>query len=151
MKKLAKEFKDFIMRGNVLDLAVGVIMATAFGAITTSLINDLLMPFIAWLFGAQDMSALNVTIRPEVLNEAGEVTQEAIVLGIGTFVSAIINFLLIALVIFVIVKSFNKAKELAEAKLKKAEEAEAEAPAEPEPSAEEKLLTEIRDILKEKQ
>ena len=151
MKKLAKEFKDFIMRGNVLDLAVGVIMATAFGAITTSLINDLLMPFIAWLFGAQDMSALNVTIRPEVLNEAGEVTQEAIVLGIGTFVGAIINFLLIALVIFVIVKSFNKAKELAEAKLKKAEEAEAEAPAEPEPSAEEKLLTEIRDILKEKQ
>lgn len=151
MKKLAKEFKDFIMRGNVLDLAVGVIMATAFGAITTSLINDLLMPFIAWLFGAQDMSALNVTIRPEVLNEAGEVTQEAIVLGIGTFVGAIINFLLIALVIFAIVKSFNKAKELAEAKLKKAEEAEAEAPAEPEPSAEEKLLTEIRDILKEKQ
>ena len=151
MKKLAKEFKDFIMRGNVLDLAVGVIMATAFGAITTSLINDLLMPFIAWLFGAQDMSALNVTIRPEVVNEAGEVTQEAIVLGIGTFVGAIINFLLIALVIFAIVKSFNKAKELAEAKLKKAEEAEAEAPAEPEPSAEEKLLTEIRDILKEKQ
>ncbi len=151
MKKLAKEFKDFIMRGNVLDLAVGVIMATAFGAITTSLINDLLMPFIAWLFGAQDMSALNVTIRPEVLNEAGEVTQEAIVLGIGTFVGAIVNFLLISLVIFAIVKSFNKAKELAEAKLKKAEEAEAEAPAEPEPSAEEKLLTEIRDILKEKQ
>ena len=151
MKKLAKEFKDFIMRGNVLDLAVGVIMATAFGAITTSLINDLLMPFIAWLFGAQDMSALNVTIRPEVLNEAGEVTQEAIVLGIGTFVGAIVNFLLISLVIFAIVKSFNKAKELAEAKLKKKEEAEAEAPAEPEPSAEEKLLTEIRDILKEKQ
>ena len=151
MKKLAKEFKDFIMRGNVLDLAVGVIMATAFGAITTSLINDLLMPFIAWLFGAQDMSALNVTIRPEVLNEAGEVTQEAIVLGIGTFVGAIVNFLLISLVIFAIVKSFNKAKELAEAKLKKTEEAEAEAPAEPEPSAEEKLLTEIRDILKEKQ
>ena len=151
MKKLAKEFKDFIMRGNVLDLAVGVIMATAFGAITTSLINDLLMPFIAWLFGAQDMSALNVTIRPEVLNEAGEVTQEAIVLGIGTFVGAIVNFLLISLVIFAIVKSFNKAKELAEAKLKKAEEAEAEAPAEPEPSAEEKLLTEIRDLLKSKQ
>ena len=151
MKKLAQEFKEFIMRGNVLELAVGVIMATAFGAITSSLINDLLMPFIAWLFGAQDMSALNVVIRPEILNEAGEVTQEAIVLGIGNFVGAIVNFLLIALVVFAIVKGFNKARAIAEAKLKKPEEKEEEAPAEPEPTAEEKLLTEIRDLLKEKQ
>ena len=150
MKKLAKEFKEFIMRGNVLDMAVGVIIATAFGAITKSLIDNVIMPFIAWIFGAQDMSALNVTVRPEVLDEAGEVTQEAIVLGFGTFVSAIINFILVALVVFAIVKAFNKAREAAAA-MKKKEEPEEEAPAEPEPTAEEKLLTEIRDLLKDKQ
>lgn len=148
MKKLFGEFKAFIMRGNVLDMAVGVIIATAFGAITSALINDILMPFIAWLFGAQDMSALNVTIRPAVVDAAGEVTQEAIVLGIGTFVGAIINFLLVALVVFTIVKGFNKARELAESRKKKEPE---EARADPEPTAEEKLLTEIRDLLKEKQ
>ncbi|MBQ7523303.1 MAG: large conductance mechanosensitive channel protein MscL [Oscillospiraceae bacterium] len=149
MKKLAQEFKEFIMRGNVLDMAVGVIIATAFGAITTALINNILMPFIAWIFGAQDMSALNVTLRPEVLDESGEVVQEALVLGFGTFLGAIINFLLVALVVFAIVKAFNKAREAAES-LKKKEEPEEEAPAEPAPTAEE-LLTEIRDLLKEKQ
>lgn len=146
MKKLAQEFKEFIMRGNVLDMAVGVIIATAFGAITSALINNILMPFIAWIFGAQDMSALNVTLRPEVLDESGEVVQEALVLGFGTFIGAIINFLLVALVVFAIVKAFNKAREAAES-LKKTEEPEEEAPAEPAPTAEE-LLTEIRDLLK---
>lgn len=141
MKRLFAEFKEFIMRGNVLDMAVGVIIATAFGAITSSLINDILMPFISWVIGAQDMSALNITVR--AANEAAG--QEAIVLGFGTLISAIINFILVALVIFTIVKSFNRAKELAEAKKKKEEDA---APADPEPSAEAKLLTEIRDLLK---
>ena len=144
MKKLAKEFKEFIMRGNVLDMAVGVIIATAFGKITTSLVNDLLMPLISFLFGARDMTALNVIIRPAEVNAAGEVVKEAITLGFGTFVATIIDFVLVALVVFMIVKSFNKAHELAK---KKEEEAPA---APPEPSAEEKLLTEIRDLLKNK-
>ena len=150
MKKLFGEFKEFIQRGNVLDMAVGVIIATAFGKITSSLVNDLLMPFLGWLFGAQDLSALNVTLSPAVVDAAtGEVTKEAVVLGFGTFLGAIIDFILIALVVFAIVKAFNKAREAAESLKKKEEEAPAEETP-PEPSAEEKLLTEIRDILKEK-
>ena len=147
MKKMLKEFKDFIMRGNVLDMAVGVIVAGAFGKITTSLVNDLFMPFISWIFGARDMTALNVIVRPEIVNEAGEVTQTAITLGFGTFVATIIDFILIAFVVFLVVKFMNAAKD----KLaKKEEEAPAEEPAPPAPSAEEVLLTEIRDLLKEK-
>ena len=148
MKKIAKEFKEFIARGNVLDMAVGVIIAGAFGKITTSLVNDILMPFISWIFGTRDMTALNVIVRPEVLNEAGEVVQAAITIGFGTLVATIIDFLLIALVVFMIVKAMNTAKAKAEAR-KKAQE-EAAPPAPPAPSNEEVLLTEIRDLLKNK-
>ena len=147
MKKMFNEFKTFIMRGNVLDMAVGVIVAGAFGKITTSLVNDLFMPLISWIFGARDMTALNVIVRPEIVNEAGEVTQAAITLGFGTFVATIIDFILIALVVFMVVKFMNAAKAKLE---KKAEEAPAEEPAPPAPSAEEVLLTEIRDLLKNK-
>ena len=147
MKKMFEEFKKFIMRGNVLDMAVGVIVAGAFGKITTSLVNDLFMPFISWIFGARDMTALNLVVRPEIVNEAGEVTQAAITIGFGTFVATIIDFILIAFVVFMVVKLMNAAKD----KLaKKEEEAPAEEPAPPAPSAEEVLLTEIRDLLKDK-
>ena len=147
MKKMFEEFKKFIMRGNVLDMAVGVIVAGAFGKITTSLVNDIFMPFISWIFGTRDMTALNVIVRPEIVNDAGEVTQAAITLGFGTFVATIIDFILIAFVVFMVVKIMNTAKD----KLaKKEEEAPAEEPAPPAPSAEEVLLTEIRDLLKEK-
>ena len=142
-----EEFKAFIMRGNVLDMAVGVIVAGAFGKITTSLVNDLFMPFISWIFGARDMTALNVIVRPEIVNEAGEVVQAGITLGFGTFVATIIDFILIALVVFMVVKFMNAAKAKLE---KKEEEAPAEEPAPPAPSAEEVLLTEIRDLLKNK-
>ena len=147
MKKMLNEFKAFIMRGNVLDMAVGVIVAGAFGKITTSLVNDLFMPFISWIFGARDMTALNVIVRPEIVNEAGEVTQTAITLGFGTFVATIIDFILIAFVVFMVVKAMNTAKAKLE---KKKEEEEAAPPAPPAPSKEEVLLTEIRDLLKEK-
>ena len=147
MKRMFEEFKKFIMRGNVLDMAVGVIVAGAFGKITTSLVNDIFMPFISWIFGTRDMTALNVIVRPEIVNEAGEVTQAAITLGFGTFVATIIDFILIAFVVFMVVKIMNTAKD----KLaKKEEEAPAEEPAPPAPSAEEVLLTEIRDLLKNK-
>ncbi|MBE6937217.1 MAG: large conductance mechanosensitive channel protein MscL [Ruminococcaceae bacterium] len=152
------EFKDFITRGNVLDMAVGVIVATAFGKITTALVNNVLMPFIGWIFGGSDMTdVLNITVVPEIkeiIDGVETVTQEAVVIGFGTFVSAIIDFIIIAFIVFCIVKAFNAARAKAEAKKRAEEEAAAakaaaEAPA-PEPSAEEKLLTEIRDLLKEK-
>ena len=143
MKKLITEFKEFIMRGNVLDMAVGVIIATAFGAITTSLVGDVFMPFISWIFGTRDMSALNVIVRPEVKDAAGEVVQEAITLGFGTFLATVIDFVLVALIVFAVVKAFNKAREMAE-KNKKAEEEEA-APAGP---TTEELLAQILEELK---
>ena len=144
MKKIFNEFKAFIARGNVMDMAVGVIVATAFGKITTSLVNDVFMPFISWIFGTRDMTALNLVVRPEVLDETGAVAQAAITIGFGTLVATIIDFLLIAMVVFAIVKAMNAAKAAA---AKKEEEAPA---APPVPSAEEVLLTEIRDLLKEK-
>ena len=144
MKKMLEEFKAFIMRGNVLDMAVGVIVAGAFGKITTSLVNDLFMPFISWIFGARDMTALNVVVRPEIVNEAGEVTQAAITLGFGTFVATIIDFILIALVVFMVVKFMNAAK----AKLEKKEEEEAPAPEEPAGPTTEQLLADILAELK---
>ena len=147
MKKFIEEFKAFIMRGNVVDMAVGVIIATAFGKITTSLINDVFMPFISFVTGSRDMTALNLVVRPEIVNEAGEVIQTAITIGFGTFIATIIDFILVALVVFLVVKTINAAK----AKLEKpVEEAPAEEPAPPAPSAEEVLLTEIRDLLKNK-
>jgi len=149
MKKLFNEFKEFIARGNVLDMAIGVIIATAFGKITTSLVNDVFMPFISWLFGARDMTALNLVVRPEILNEAGEVVQAGITIGFGTFVATIIDFILVALVVFAVVKTMNAAKALAEKKNAQVEE-EAAPEEPPAPSAAEVLLTAIRDLLKEK-
>ncbi len=149
MKKIIQEFKEFISRGNVLDMAIGVIIATAFGKITTSLVNDVFMPFISWIFGARDMTALNILVRPEVLDAEGNVIQAAITIGIGTFIATIIDFLLVALVVFMVVKVINTAKKLTE-KRKKEEEAAAP-PAPPAPSNEEVLLTEIRDLLKNKE
>ena len=138
MKKMFAEFKEFIARGNVMDMAIGVIIATAFGKITTSLVNDVFMPFLGWIFGARDMTALNVVVRAAETDANGEVVKEAITLGFGTFVGTIIDFLLVGLVVFAVVKALNKMK-------KKKEEAPAE-PEKPDPQLE--LLTEIRDLLK---
>lgn len=139
------EFKEFISKGNVLDMAVGVIVATAFGKITTSLVNDVLMPFIGWIIGDIDLTKLNITLSPEVV--AGEeVVKEAVVLGVGTLITTIIDFILVAFVVFLIVKAFNSAKAKAEAKKKAEEEDAPAAPAEP--SEEIVLLREIRDSLK---
>ena len=149
MKKLFAEFKEFIMRGNVLDMAVGVIIATAFGKITTALVSNVITPLIAYIFNSPNTDALNVTLRPEVLNEAGEVAQEAIVLGFGTFIGAIIDFIIIALIVFAIVKAFNKAHQLAEAKKKKEEE-EPEEEEEPKPTTEELLAQILEELQKKK-
>ena len=149
MKKLFAEFKEFIMRGNVLDMAVGVIIATAFGKITTALVANVITPLIAYIFNSPGTDALNITLRPEIVNEAGEVTQEAIVLGFGTFIGAIIDFIIIALIVFAIVKAFNKAHQLAEAKKKKEEE-EPEEEEEPKPTTEELLAQILEELQKKK-
>ncbi len=143
MKKFFNEFKEFITKGNVLDMAIGVIIATAFGKITTSLVGDVFMPLIGYLIGGIDLSTLNITLSPAVLDEAGEVVKDAVVIGIGTFLTTVIDFVLVAFVVFLVVKAFNTAKK----KFEKPAEPEP-APAEPEPTKEELLLTEIRDLLK---
>ena len=147
MKNFMEEFKKFISRGNVLDMAIGVIIASAFGKITTSLVNDVLLPFISLIFGARDMTALNLVVREAVMD--GEVVvKEAITIGFGTLVGTIVDFILVALVVFAIVKAFNKAHEIAEAKKKAAEEAEAveEEPEEPKPTTEELLGAILEEI-----
>ena len=144
MKKFFDEFKAFITRGNVMDMAIGVIVGGAFGAITGSLVNDVVTPLLAWLFKAPNTDALNITLR--AADEAAGT--EAVVLGLGTFVGAIINFLVIALVLFSVIKAMNKAHELAEKAKKKEEEAAAEEE-EPKPTTEE-LLGAILEELKKK-
>ena len=151
MKKFFEEFKTFITKGNVMDMAVGVIIGGAFGAITTTLVGKIITPLLAWLFNSPNPDALNVVLRPAETDAAGEVVREALILGLGDFVGAIVNFLVIALVLFCVIRAFNKAREMAE-KLKKQEEVAAEAEAEPEepkPTAEE-LLGEILEELRKK-
>ena len=132
-KGIVSEFKAFITRGNVMDMAVGIIIGGAFTAIVQSLVNDMLMPVIGALFGGVDFTTLRIVIREA--DEAAGVAEAAI--KYGSFIQAIVNFLLIAVVIFLLVKGINNMH-------KKKEEP---APA-PEPSEEVKLLTEIRDALK---
>ena len=139
MKKFLQEFKDFINKGNVLGLAVGVIIGGAFSTITTSLTNDVIMPLVSIFLGGVDFSTMSVRL-PSIFPVAADA--EPNMLNYGNFISSVINFIILALVVFCIVKAVNGAME----KAKKKEEAAPPAP--PEPSAEEKLLTEIRDILK---
>ena len=147
MKKFFDEFKTFISRGNVMDMAIGVIIGGAFGAITSSLVADVVTPLLAVLFKSPNPDALNITLR--AADEAAGT--EAVVLGLGTFIGAIINFLVIALVLFSVIKAMNKAKELAEKALKKQkEEEEAAAAEEPKGPTTEELLGEILAELKKK-
>ena len=147
MKKFLEEFKAFVMRGNVMDMAVGVIVGGAFGAITTALVSNVVTPLLAVLFKSPNPDALNITLR--AADEAAGT--EAIVLGLGTFLGAIINFLVIALVLFAVIKAINKARDLAEKAKKKEEEAAAAAePEEKKPTAEE-LLAAILEELKAKE
>ena len=134
MKKFMEEFKAFALKGNVVDMAIGVIIGGAFASITGSLVSNVITPILAALFNSPNTDALNITLR------AATEDSEAIVLGLGTFIGTIVNFIVIALVLFSVIKAMNKLK-------KQQEEAPA---APPEPSAEEKLLTEIRDLMKEK-
>ena len=153
MKKFFEEFKTFITKGNVMDMAIGVIIGGAFGAITSSLVSNVITPLLAYIFGAPNTDALNITLRAAEVDASGEVVKEALVLGLGTFVGAIVNFLVIALVLFSVIKAINKARALAEAK-KKAEEETAAAEAEPEepkPTTEELLGAILEEIKAKKE
>lgn len=155
MKKQVKkpawieEFIAFAVKGNAMALAVGTIIGAAFSTITKSLTDDIIMPIIAIFIGGVDFSELKIVLprlfSEPILDEAGNEILNT--LNYGNFISAIINFLILALVVFFLVKSLNKLSELGK---KKEEEAPAEEPAPPAPSAEEILLTEIRDLLKNK-
>ena len=142
MKKFMEEFKSFAMRGNVIDLAVGVVIGGAFGKITTSVVNDIIMPAVSMLTGGINFSEWKLVLKEAVLDEAGAEVAAAISINYGNLISVALDFIIIAFAVFCMVKAINKLH-------KKPEEAPAEEPV-PEPSAEEKLLTEIRDLLKEK-
>ncbi len=142
---MLKEFKEFAVKGNMLDMAVGIIIGAAFGTVVKSLVDDIMMPLISSITGAPDFSNLFVVLKTPA--EAAGVNMESIAavreaggvaLGYGLFINALIAFLIVAIALFFVVKGMNK--------LKREEEA-APPPAPPEPSAEEKLLTEIRDLL----
>lgn len=109
MKNFFKDFKAFIAKGNILNLAVGMVIGSAFTAIVNSFVNDIIMPPIGVVIGGVDFSDLAVVITPEELNEAGEVIKEAVTWNYGSFIQAIINFLIIALCMFLIVKFMMKA------------------------------------------
>ena len=142
-----EEFTTFAIKGNAMALAVGTIIGAAFSTITKSLTDDIIMPIIAIFMGGIDFSEMKIVLPrlfgDPVLDEAGNEILNT--LNYGNFISAVINFLILALVVFFLVKSLNKMTEK-----KEKEEAAPEAPAEPQPSAEEKLLTEIRDLLVQK-
>lgn len=137
------EFKTFIARGNVMDMAVGVIIGGAFGKISTSLVNDIIMPLISMLTGGVDFSGWKIVLKEAVLNAAGEVEAAEVAVNYGTFLATILDFLIIAFAVFCVIKAINSFH-------RKQEEAPAEPPAPPAPSNEEVLLTEIRDLLKNK-
>ena len=147
-KSFMGEFKTFIARGNVMDMAVGVIIGGAFGKITTSLVNDVIMPLISVLTGGVDFSNWKIVLKAAVAGADGVIDASTeIAIRYGAFLATILDFLIIAFAVFLMLKAINGFHD----KLKKAEEeAPAKEPAPPEPSNEEKLLTEIRDLLKEK-
>lgn len=128
---MMKEFKEFAVKGNVIDMAVGIVIGVAFGAIIASFVADVIMPPVGLLLGGMEFSNLAITLQ-EATPDA-----EAVMLNYGMFIQTLVNFVIIALAIFMVVKGINASKEK--------EEAAPVAP--PEPTKEEKLLTEIRDIL----
>ena len=144
MKKFIEEFKQFIAKGNALQMAIGVVIGGAFGAITSSLVADVITPLLAAIFKSPNPDALNITLR------AATADSDAIVLGLGTFIGTVINFLVIALVIFSVMKAANKASELAKVAMKKKEEEEAAAEEPAGPTTEELLASILEELKSQK-
>lgn len=137
-----KEFKEFVVKGNVMDLAVGVIIGGAFGKIINSMVNDIIMPIVSSIIGSPDFTNMYLVLKGNVQQGLGledaRAVEGAVILAYGSFITVLINFILLALVIFIMVKYVNK--------LRKSKEVEA--PAAPAGPTQEELLSEIRDLLK---
>ena len=146
MKKFFDEFKKFAMRGNVIDLAVGVVVGGAFGKITTSLVNDIIMPAVSMLTGGVNFNEWKIILKEAVVDASGAEVAAAVSINYGTLISTIIDFIILAFAVFCMVKGINSLHS----KKEEAPAAPPAPPAPPEPSAEEKLLAEIRDLLKNK-
>ena len=130
-----KEFKEFALKGNLIDMAVGFVMGGAFATVVTAFIQGVFLPVLAPIMGGIDLSSLTFTITPEVVNEAGEVVKPAAIVELGSFISSVISFLIVAFVMFMLIKGMNQLK-------KKEEEAPPAAP-----PRQEVLLEEIRNLL----
>lgn len=138
MKNMINEFKTFVSRGNVMELAVGLILATYFGAIVKSLVNDIIMPPVGYLIAGVDFAELKITVAERMLEDG---TVELVTINYGLFLNTILTFLIVAAAIFLVIKAYNN--------FMKKEEAKPD-PKPAEPGKEEKLLMEIRDILNAK-
>ena len=143
MKKFFDEFKAFAMKGNVIDMAVGIIIGAAFGKIVSSLVSDVIMPPVGVLIGGVDFTELSITLKSAVMDAAGVVTAPAVVIRYGSFVQTTLDFLIVAFCIFLLIKGITS--------LRKVHETTPPAAEDPAPSKEEQLLIEIRDLLKDKQ
>jgi len=136
--KIIREFKEFAIKGNMFDMAIGIIIGTAFHKIITSLVDDIIMPPLGYLIGRVDFSNLSIVIQKEVVEKGGNAVQELVAFNYGNFVQVMIDFLIITVTIFLVIKLFNKLRRKAE------DEKEKEVPT----PREIELLAEIRDILK---
>jgi large conductance mechanosensitive channel len=138
--KMLKDFKEFAMKGNVIDLAVGIIIGAAFGKIISSLVNDIIMPPIGLLVGGIDFKEIAIKMKEAVVDPAtGKVLKEAVTLKIGNFIQTVVDFIIVAFAIFMMIKGVTKLSN------KKAAEVPTAPPA---PTRDQELLTEIRDLLK---
>lgn len=141
MKKVIQEFKTFAMRGNVIDMAVGIIIGAAFGKIVSSIVGDIIMPIVGLFVGGVNFSDLKITLKHAITNASGEVTSPAVTMNYGNFIQVTLDFIIIALAVFLLVKFVNSLSKKKEA-----------TPATPPPVPEDiQLLTQIRDLLKEKE
>lgn len=140
--KLIDEFKAFAMRGNMVDMAVGIIIGAAFGKIISSVVSDVIMPPIGLLLGGVKFTDLRITLKDPVFDAAHNITSQAVAINYGNFIQTTVDFLIIAFAIFMMIKAMNT--------IKKKNEVPVEAPAPPPPTNQELLLAEIRDLLKNK-
>lgn len=143
MKKYLKEFREFAVKGNVVDLAVAVIIGGAFGKIVSSLVSDIVMPVIGLAIGGLDFSSWKIVMKPEVIDETGKIIRTASTMNIGLFIQNILDFLIIAASIFIAVKIISRIKRQV------VKDKDAEKPAEEKLTHDQELLTEIRDLLRD--